>query len=309
MMISLAICCYNSAKRLPETLAHLARQQDWSGCEEILLINNASTDDTIEVAQRVWTSMPMGPDIPELRVIPEPEPGLSHARNRAFREASGDVVCFLDDDNWPEARWLATVREIFNDHPEVVAAGGPIHEVLEKEPAPGWWETYKGNFTIWHPRDTAGYWERPLCGAGLCVRRSAWAKLVASGFRSRLADRTGAQLSSGGDFELCYALMHQGGRLWYDPRLLIRHFMPASRLTWTHLRRLNRGFGSQSVVLDEYAGNAPISAHSRLVECIAILKDLLVCLPALLRNREGSARVLFFEFRYGRLGQLLRHPA
>ncbi|MGE9296159.1 MAG: hypothetical protein ACQKBV_07740, partial [Puniceicoccales bacterium] len=56
----------------------------------------------------------------------------------------------------------------------------------------------------------------------------------------------------GGDFELCYALILSGWKLWYDPRLHIRHFMPSARLTWENLEKLNYGFGQQSVVFDAY---------------------------------------------------------
>src|SRR5260221_14664859 len=53
--VSVVICCYNSAARLPETLKHLARQVvppsiPWEG----ILVNKASRDDTTDVAARVW---------------------------------------------------------------------------------------------------------------------------------------------------------------------------------------------------------------------------------------------------------------
>ncbi len=52
--VSVVVCCYNSAPRLPETLMHLFAQIvnpdiKW----EIIIINNASTDDTLEVAQAI----------------------------------------------------------------------------------------------------------------------------------------------------------------------------------------------------------------------------------------------------------------
>jgi len=270
--LTVAICCFNSAKRLPDTLRHLAAQNGVpADAWEVLIIDNASTDETSMVAKQSWkaaitematTVADTGTKSQEkarlhiqpvsFRIIREEAPGLSEARKRAFAEARGEIVCFLDDDNWAPPHWLAKVREIFDANPEVAGLGGPISEVLEAEP-PEWWEQYKGNFTIWNPRDTAGTWERPLCGAGLCIRKRAWEQLRASGFEFQLSDRKGKNLSSGGDFELCYALFLAGWKLWYDPALHIRHFMPKERLTWENLVRLNRSFGEQSVVLDAYA--------------------------------------------------------
>jgi len=253
---TVAICCYNSAKRLPETLQHLAAQKGVpSDSWEVLIIDNASTDETAKVARQSWTEAIANANsatAPVLfRIVHEEKPGLSEARKRAFAEARGEIVCFLDDDNWAPPHWLAKVRENFDVHPKIAGAGGPITEVLEAEP-PAWWEQHKGNFTIWNPRDTAGPWERPLCGAGLCIRKSAWEQLREHGFEFQLSDRKGKNLSSGGDFELCYALLLTGWQLWYDPALHIQHFMPEERLTWNNLVRLNRGFGEQSVVLDAY---------------------------------------------------------
>jgi hypothetical protein len=49
-----------------------------------------------------------------------------------------------------------------------------------------------------------------LWGAGLCVRKTAWEGLVERGFRPKLTDRTGTQLTTGGDNEMCLALRLAG---------------------------------------------------------------------------------------------------
>ena len=53
--ISVVICCHNSAAVLPPTLMHLAAQiVDPSVQWEVVVIDNASTDDTVQVATRAW---------------------------------------------------------------------------------------------------------------------------------------------------------------------------------------------------------------------------------------------------------------
>ncbi len=57
--VSIIICCYNSERRLPETLAHLFTQQvsediPW----EIIVVNNASSDATSRIAAQAFSRAP-----------------------------------------------------------------------------------------------------------------------------------------------------------------------------------------------------------------------------------------------------------
>src|SRR4249919_3030237 len=84
--ISVIICCYNSSDRLAQTLEHLSRQivprqLSW----EILLVDNASTDDTAEKALAIWNRLLPGSQI--LCVLTETNPGQQFARIRGVKEA------------------------------------------------------------------------------------------------------------------------------------------------------------------------------------------------------------------------------
>ena len=71
MKISVIICTYNGASRLPATLEKLAAQSVPAECPwEVLLIDNASTDDTAAVAKQIAIDFPA-----PLRVLHEPTPG------------------------------------------------------------------------------------------------------------------------------------------------------------------------------------------------------------------------------------------
>jgi hypothetical protein len=96
--VSVVLCCYNSVGRLPETLRHLSMQRLPSGCQwEVLLVDNASQDDTAFVASGLWEDL--GRPAP-LRIVHEPIPGLSSARNAGIRNACYEYVILCDDDNW-----------------------------------------------------------------------------------------------------------------------------------------------------------------------------------------------------------------
>jgi glycosyltransferase involved in cell wall biosynthesis len=94
---------------------------------ELLLSDDGSTDNTLEVA-RQWQRRDS-----RVRVLNGPNGGTSTARNRALRVARGSYFALLDSDDLWEPDYLAAQLAVFADHPEadVVTAnaynlGGPF---------------------------------------------------------------------------------------------------------------------------------------------------------------------------------------
>lgn len=249
--VSVVLCCHNSEVRLPQTLAHLAAQTGVEGSPwEIVIVDNASKDNTAEVAHAAW---PASCPVP-LRVVSEGTPGLTNARLRGLKESRYEFVSFIDDDNWVAPDWVARVFAVLRDHSEVGACGGNGSPVFEQTP-PEWFDKFSSNYAVGQQGRAEGYVSVDrgyLFGAGLTIRRVAWLAMISGGYRSVLADRTGSALSSGGDTELCLALQIAGWKLWYDPNLKFQHFMPAGRLEWQYLRKLKRAFGESQVWLEIY---------------------------------------------------------
>ena len=204
--VSIVICTYNGSKRLPETLRHLAAQEVPSAIPwEIIVVDNASTDDTAEVARRHEASLHPVP----LRVVAEPVPGLSSARQRGIREARFEILSMVDDDNWVAPDWVERVHRTFTAHPEIDACGGRVEGVYETEP-PAWFEAVRGWCAIGsqhaHSGDVTDLPGTLLWGAGLSIRVSVLRELFRRGFTFHLSDRKGTSLASAGDTELCFAL-------------------------------------------------------------------------------------------------------
>ena len=315
--VSIVVCCHNSASRLPPTLAHLAAQQvraelPW----EVLVVDNASTDETARVAQSAWPVEHAAP----LRIVPEPRAGLSFARQRGFDESRYDIVSFIDDDNWVCPEWVRLIAEVMDEHPEVGACGGLNEAVCEVTP-PEWFERHQRAYAVGAQATAGGIIPGPwawLCGAGMSLRRGAWCDLQANGFRHLLSGRQGKRLTSGEDLELSYALHMAGWELWYEPRLRLQHFLPAGRLQWSYLRRLQHGGGAASVGLDPYgffayrnmAGRKERLRRSWQWQALSTLKALLPYRQKLLRSyrspMEGDADVLRIEHLTGRLSALIQ---
>jgi glycosyltransferase involved in cell wall biosynthesis len=257
--VSVVICCHNSAGRLPETLRHLAAQRvGGEPAWEVVVVDNASTDDTAQTARRNWPADAPAP----LRVVAEPQPGLSHARIRGIREARYEIISFIDDDNWASENWIGQVGAIFARHPEIGVCGGRIEAVCEITP-PGWFEMVQGHYAVGQQYKQSGEVTTTsgtlLCGAGLTLRTAALRQLFDDGFVFLLTGRKGRRLLTGEDSELCFALRASGWRFWYEDDLVLRHFIPKERLRWDYAVRLMRGIGESSNIFALYLGalNAP----------------------------------------------------
>jgi glycosyltransferase involved in cell wall biosynthesis len=249
--VTVAICCHNSAARLPETLRHLAGQQSTDGIEwEALVIDNASTDATTKIALESWPA-----DAPfPLRVVSEPQAGLSNARIKGFHEARYDIISFIDDDNWVSPDWVQIVSAFFKQHPEAGALGGRGAPVFENGNPPSWFQEFSLSYAAGPQYPSSGditdLRTSLLWGAGLSMRSEIFLELEARGFQFMCTDRLENQLSSGGDTELCLAIRALGWRLHYLATLTYQHLIPPSRLTWPYLRHLYRGAGRGSVYVN-----------------------------------------------------------
>ena len=114
--ISLVVPAYNEEKNLGRTLTAILAEVKRSGCAaEVIVVNNASTDGTGDVAA----------SFPEVIVVDEPEKGLVQARRAGFLRASGRLIANIDADTIVTPGWLDRVLSEFTRHPSLVALSGP----------------------------------------------------------------------------------------------------------------------------------------------------------------------------------------
>src|SRR5256885_122646 len=128
--VSIIITTRNRAEHLRETLASFQRLQVPKELPaELLVVDNASTDDTAEVVKTCRL-----PNIP-LRYLHEPKPGQSNARNSGLANTTGEVILFTDDDVRVSANWIEGMAEpILARKADAVAGGVRIAKELER----GW---------------------------------------------------------------------------------------------------------------------------------------------------------------------------
>jgi glycosyltransferase involved in cell wall biosynthesis len=112
VIISVIVCAHNEESFIAPCLASLLAQT--RAPDEILVIDNASTDRTARVASL----------FPGVRVVDEPRKGLVVARERGRMEASGDVLVYIDADCRAPLTWLERVEARFERDGSLLALSG-----------------------------------------------------------------------------------------------------------------------------------------------------------------------------------------
>lgn len=248
--VSVIICCYNSANRIQPTLEHVANQMfDGLACE-VVLINNNCTDNTVDVAQTVWSEC-RNPF--PLRVVEEPQPGLSYARMAGVMAAKGEFVIFCDDDNWLEANYFRIAFKIMKEDETIGVLGGRGIVVSDVK-IPEWFESVKLNYAVGNQAQYSGDITNRgyVWGSGMVLRKSVLIDILKSGVKSYLSDRNGNDLSSGGDSEISMWFLFWGYKLWYSNELVYQHFIPENRLSEDYYKNLKIGLDSSTNVLSNY---------------------------------------------------------
>lgn len=236
--------------RLRPTLEHLAKQRfstilSW----ELVFVDNASTDGSAEFVGRLWAELS---STASLVVVKEPAAGLIYARRAGIGVARGRYVVFCDDDNWLHDDYLQIAYDLLAAHPEYGAVGGRGLAVADI-PLPEQWEEWQGDYACGRIAAESCVCDsiRSLFGAGLAAPVSLLRKVFAVPFV--LCGRQGTTLMSGDDSEICARIMLAGYHLYYDDRLVFRHYMPDERLTEAYHRRLLQGFEQIYGLLDQYS--------------------------------------------------------
>jgi hypothetical protein len=248
-MVSVIICTHNPRgdylRRVLDALkAQTLLKEEW----ELLLIDNASTEKLAGIWDLSWH--------PRGRIIREDEVGLTPARLRGIKESTGELLVFVDDDNVLAPDYLSNGLKLAAEWPRLGAFGASISGEFEIPP-PDWIVPYLEGLAIRElDRD---YWcnlgglsPALPCGAGLCVRRQVAAdylqKANTSAFRKML-DRSGVNLSSGGDSDLAECAIDADLGTGRFTALNLLHLIPKGRLTADYIVHLYAGFAASHEIL------------------------------------------------------------
>lgn len=241
-LVTIAICTKDGAEGVKRLLASLQGQHSalpTGGVGlDILVVDNAPSD---ELTRQLADSTP------GIRYVREARPGLNFARNRALREARGEILAFLDDDVVVDQHWAAGLANAYADNPDAAAFTGQVLPMELETEAQIVFER-RGGFRRGFERIRFGA-VRPgnplypggagIFGAGANMAFQTQALRNLGGFDEALD--TGSAVPGGGDLDIFYRIIRAGYALVYEPGFMVFHQhrrdMPAL------LRQYSRSWG------------------------------------------------------------------
>jgi glucosyl-dolichyl phosphate glucuronosyltransferase len=218
--ITVAICTRNRAGFLERALQSILPQL--TNRDELLIIDNASSDKTPEIARRA------AENDPRIRVYREEQLGLSAGRNAAHRLGRAEYVLFLDDDAIVRPGWIEAYVAFIQRHPgeRIGCVGGAC--VPDYEAPPPAWHNPKPDSYDLGPKEFAIPIGQRTPGGGNCAYNTA-AVLAVGGFCN--------DLKRAEDTDMHHRLHRAGYSIWWLPEAPIYHFMSRQRLQFWRMAK------------------------------------------------------------------------
>ena len=119
MKLSVILPCFNGAATIALQLEALTHQH-WAGGWEVLVVNNGSTDESMEIVSGYQARLP-GLRIVQAHVPGTPRLGVPHSYNSGIQCASGEAFVFCEADDEVAPGWLEAMGRALEEH-EFVAA-------------------------------------------------------------------------------------------------------------------------------------------------------------------------------------------
>ncbi len=258
--LSIIICTYNPDENIfKRCLDAIKKASVEYRPHEILIVDNNSANKFSE--QEYCREFCNGCDA---RMINEKEQGLTSARLKGIREATGDILVFIDDDNLIAADFFKQGMKVAAEYQHIGSWSGRVTLEFEKEPE-AWTRPYHG--LLVKREIEKNYWsnmphlpETMPCGAGLFVRKQVadyYVQLHETGKRNIKLDRNGDSLFSGGDNDLaaCACDIGMGVGVFHQVELI--HYIPAFRTEKEYLLKLAEGIAASTIVFHAFRGEMP----------------------------------------------------
>lgn len=221
MNLSVILPCFNGAATIAVQLEALTKQS-WDGHWEVIVVNNGSTDHSMEIVERYRDRLP------NLRIVnafkpPAPRLPVAHSYNMGIKAAEGEAFAFCEADDELEPGWVAAMGEALSKYDLV--AGRLEYRKLN----PSWLIDAGGN----QPQQTG------LAGEPSSYPYLSFASGCNLGMTRKLYETVGAldvSIPCCYDTDYCWKAQLAGFKLHFIPTAIIHY-----RLRHTPKALLNQG--------------------------------------------------------------------
>ena len=201
--VSIVIPAYNEERTIRHCVVAALEQTE--PADEIIVVNNKSTDGTATVLAALKIEFPDAP----LRIVDQnEEQGITPTRDAGFDAATSEVIGRIDADSVLEPEWVAEVRNLFSD-PTVGAATGPM--IYYDMPLRRWGARADDNMRRALLKLTKEY--HFVFGSNMAIRASAWADV-----RDHVCRDADKEMHE--DVDLGIHLFDRGHKIVYGPKMV-----------------------------------------------------------------------------------------
>lgn len=239
MRFSFITCTYNRDKYIGQTLQSVCDQKYPDNNYEIIVIDNNSTDNTASICEEFRAEYPNK----NFRYFKEMNQGLSFALNRGIKEAQGEYLIFVDDDETIIPQHLERLDNHLRTYPEAVLCGTPVIPVYEI-PEPKW----MSRFT---QRLIGGYFDqgkevkileaKNYPGTGHTIIKKELYERYGN-YNTELG-RKGTSLIGAEDKDMFNRLKNNNIVCYYLPDIPIYHHIPPNKMTDEFFHKLTYSIG------------------------------------------------------------------
>lgn len=236
--ISAVICTYNRSQLLRGAIESLLNQTLNRSEYEIIVVNNASTDNTSKVVNKFITDFK---DF-NIKYIFESEQGLSHARNAGFKNAKTDFVAYIDDDAKADKNWLKEAIKIIDEiKPDIF--GGPIYPFYLTEKPEWFLDRYEIRTNGNDPRFLNE--NEYISGSNIIFKKKVLELL--GGFDTNLG-MNGEKLGYGEETRLILKARDEvkNVKIYYSPKIFVYHLVPEKKMRFGYFVEHNFAVGNRA---------------------------------------------------------------
>ena len=213
---SIVVCTHNRAALLTDCVDSLLTQTINKSRFEIIIVDNNSTDDTETIAAE------LAKNNNNIKYFKESVVGYSAPRNCGWKNASGNIVAYIDDDEIAAPDWLESIEKAFQieEKPNIV---GGIYLIKYDVNPPDWFIESMGGTNKKRQKGILNYRKDCyLAGGNIAFKKEVLEKL--NGFSNDFNMKNGF-LMMGEDTDICQRAIKAEFKLYYDPDIKIYHRM------------------------------------------------------------------------------------
>ena len=213
---SIIVSTHNRAALLTDCVDSLLTQTINKSRFEIIIVDNNSNDNTEEIAKDFVKNNS------NIRYMQEKTVGYSATRNCGWKNASGNIVAYIDDDEIASPDWLENIEKAFQieEKPDIV---GGIYLIKYDKTPPDWFTESMGGTNKNRQKGLLN--QRKDCylaGGNIAFKKEVLGNL--NGFSNDFNMKNGF-LMMGEDTDICQRAKNAGFKLFYDPDIKIYHRM------------------------------------------------------------------------------------